>query len=80
MRDLFLKQLIYHLISMLILKEIKPSFLGLSKNKINYMYCYELYCSLSQKAAKKFASLGYPVKKIKGGLKAWKEHAYPIEK
>ncbi len=57
----------------------QSEFPGLSKNKINYLYCYELLCSLSQKAAKKFAIFGYPVKEVKGGFKAWKDHAYPIE-
>ena len=58
----------------------QTDFPGLSKDKINYVYCYELLCNLSQKAAKKFASLGYPVKEIKGGLKSYEEHLYPIEK
>jgi len=58
----------------------QTEFPGLSKNKINYLYCYELLCDLSQKAAKKFASQGYPVKEVKGGFKAWEEHNYPIEK
>ena len=58
----------------------QKDFPGLSKDKINYVYCYELLCNLSQKAAKKFASLGYPVKEIRGGLKYYKKHLYPIEK
>lgn len=52
----------------------------LSKTKINYLYCYELLCDLSLKAAKKFASLGYPVKELKGGFKAWQDHDFKIEK
>jgi rhodanese-related sulfurtransferase len=58
----------------------QAEFPGLSKDKINYVYCYELLCNLSQKAAKKFASLGYPVKDVKGGFKAWEEHNYPVKK
>lgn len=58
----------------------QTEFPGLSKNRMNYLYCYELLCNLSQKAARKFASLGYPVKEVKGGFKAWEEHNYPIEK
>ncbi len=58
----------------------QTEFPGLSKDKINYLYCYELLCNLSQKAAKKFASLGYPVKEVEGGFKAWEEHDYPVEK
>lgn len=58
----------------------QTDFPGLSKDKINYLYCYELLCNLSQKAGKKFASLGYPVKEIRGGFKSYEEHSYPIEK
>jgi len=58
----------------------QTEFPGLSKDKINYLYCYELLCNLSQKAAKKFAALGYPVKEVEGGFKAWEEHDYPVEK
>lgn len=58
----------------------EQEFPGLKKDKLNYVYCYELLCNLSQKACRKFASLGYPVKDIKGGFKSWKEHNYPIEK
>lgn len=58
----------------------QTEFPGLSKTRFNYVYCYELLCNLSQKAAKKFASLGYPVKDIKGGFKAWEEHNYSVEK
>ena len=59
---------------------VQTEFPGLSKDKINYLYCYELFCNLSQKAAKKFASLGYPVKEVKGGFEAWKDHDYPVQK
>ncbi|MEM7174975.1 MAG: rhodanese-like domain-containing protein [Chlamydiota bacterium] len=58
----------------------QKNFPGLLKDKFNYVYCYELLCNLSQKAAKKFASLGYPVKEIKGGFKSYEEHSYPVEK
>ena len=58
----------------------QTDFPGLQTDKMNYLYCYELLCNLSQKAAKKFASLGYPVKEVKGGFKSWQEHDYPIEK
>lgn len=58
----------------------ETEFPGLRKDGFNYVYCYEHLCNLSQKAAKKFASLGYPVKEIVGGFEAWKDHNYPIEK
>jgi rhodanese-related sulfurtransferase len=54
-------------------------FPGLRKDTINYVYCYQLLCNLGQLAGKKFASLGYPVKEMRGGFQAWKEQKYPIE-
>ncbi len=53
---------------------------GLEKSKIYYIYCYELSCNLSQKAAKQLALKGYRVKEVQGGFKAWKEKSLPIEK
>ena len=55
-------------------------FPGLRKNGYNYIYCYAHMCNLAQKAAKKFAGLGYPVKEAVGGFAAWQEHKYPIDK
>lgn len=58
----------------------ETNFPGLRTDGYNYVYCYALLCDLSQRAAKKFASLGYPVKEMKGGFEGWQEHHYPIEK
>ncbi|MEI7493907.1 MAG: rhodanese-like domain-containing protein [Alphaproteobacteria bacterium] len=58
----------------------QTDFSDLRKDGFNYVYCYELLCNLGQKAAKKFASLGYPSKEVKGGFQSWKDHKYPIEK
>jgi hypothetical protein len=58
----------------------QTQFPHLRKDVFNYVYCYELLCNLAQKAAKKFASLGYPSKEMKGGFQSWKEHKYPIDK
>ena len=58
----------------------QTEFPGLRKDGYNYVYCYELLCNLGQKAAKKFASLGYPAKELKGGFQSWKDHKYQIEK
>lgn len=58
----------------------ETEFSGLRKDGYNYVYCYEHLCNLAQKAAKKFASLGYPVKEMVGGFEEWKAHDYPIEK
>lgn len=58
----------------------ETEFPGLRKDAYNYVYCYESGCNLGQKAAKKFASLGYPVREVVGGYASWKDHKYPIEK
>lgn len=57
----------------------ETEFPELSKNKYAYVYCYQLLCNLGQKAAKKFASLGYPVKEIVGGFDEWKKEGNPVE-
>lgn len=54
-------------------------FTMLDKTKMHLVYCYEQYCSLSVKAARLLASYGYPVKEVKGGFKAYKDHNYPVE-
>ncbi len=58
----------------------ETEFPGLRKDGFNYVYCYELLCNLGQKAGKKFAAAGYPVKEIVGGFAAWKEKDYPIDR
>lgn len=58
----------------------EKAFSQLRKDGYNYIYCYKHLCNLAQKAAKKFASLGYPVKEMVGGFYSWKEDGYPIEK
>ncbi len=57
----------------------ETEFPGLRKDGYNYVYCYSATCNLAQKAAKKFASLGYPVKEMVGGYHTYKEHN-PVEK
>jgi len=57
----------------------ETKFPGLIKNGYNYVYCYKLLCNLAQKAAKKFATLGYPVKEMVGGFNSWQEDGYPVE-
>ncbi len=57
----------------------KKKFFGLIKDDFNYVYCYSLLCMLGQKACKKFASLGYAVKEVKGGFKSWQDYGYDIE-
>jgi len=58
----------------------EKEFKELRKDGYNYVYCYEHHCNLAQRAARKFASLGYPVKEVIGGYKEWVARGYPIEK
>ncbi|HUX80630.1 MAG TPA: rhodanese-like domain-containing protein [Alphaproteobacteria bacterium] len=58
----------------------ETKFPGLSKEKINIVYCYKHLCNLAQKAAKVFASNGYPVKEMVGGFEEWESDKYSIEK
>lgn len=57
----------------------ETEFEGLRKDGFNCIYCYTATCNLAQKAARKFASLGYPVKEIMGGFELWASHQNPIE-
>ena len=57
----------------------ETEFPELRKDGYNYIYAYSLLCMLSQKAAIKFASLGYPVKVMTGGFDSWVEWGYPIK-
>jgi len=45
----------------------------LNKEKINVIYCYDIYCKLASKAACIFADKGYPVMEMCGGFHIWKK-------
>jgi len=51
----------------------------LSKDKINVVYCYDITCHLSTKAALWLAQKGYKVKELIGGWQSWVEHELPVE-
>jgi rhodanese-related sulfurtransferase len=55
------------------------SFKGLSRDKLNVLYCYSEVCHLAAKAAVKFATGGYPVMEMDGGFAAWKDHDLEVE-
>jgi len=55
------------------------TFAGLSTNKVNVVYCYTQTCHLAPEACVRFASHGYPVKEMKGGLAAWRAAGLKIE-
>lgn len=52
---------------------------GLSKEKLNVLYCYSHVCHLAAAAAVQFAGLGYSVVEMDGGFKAWEENDLEVE-
>jgi rhodanese-related sulfurtransferase len=52
---------------------------GLSRDKINVVYCYSQQCHLAANACVAFASKSYPVMELEGGFEVWKEHELDIE-
>ena len=53
---------------------------GLSKEKLNVLYCYTQVCHLAATAAVEFTGKGYSVMEMDGGFEAWKENDLEIEK
>ncbi len=52
----------------------------LPKNKEIICYCWNVTCTLSTKAAYILAKRGYRVKELLGGIEAWKNAGFPIER
>ena len=53
---------------------------GLQKDRTNIVYCYSQQCHLAARAAAQFATQGYPVMEMEGGIDAWTEHDLETEK
>ena len=53
---------------------------GLSREKLNVVYCYTSVCHLAATAAVQFASAGFSVMEMDGGFEAWKENDLKVEK
>ena len=53
---------------------------GLSRDKLNVIYCYAHVCHLGATAAVQFAGEGFPVMEMDGGFDAWKENGLKVEK
>ncbi len=53
---------------------------GLSRDRINVLYCYSHVCHLAAKAAVLFAEYEYPVMELDGGFDEWQRSGLPIEK
>ena len=60
-------------------RSVDASFAGLSRDKVNVVYCYSAECHLAAAAAREFADNGYSVMELDGGFESWKEHNLPVE-
>ena len=60
-------------------KERWSTHTGLSKDKVNIVYCYSQVCHLAANAAREFAGNGYPVMELEGGFERWNDHNLPVE-
>lgn len=60
-------------------EDLWPTLKGLSKEKLNVLYCYAQTCHLAARAALYFAEKGFPVSEMEGGFKDYKEHDLEVE-
>lgn len=51
---------------------------GLSKDKLNVLYCYNQTCHLAAEAALELLARGYRVAEMEGGFATWEANSYPI--
>ena len=56
-----------------------PSAAGLSKEKVNVVYCYSHTCPLGGEACAKLAGEGYPVVEMDGGFEIWQASQLEVE-
>ena len=52
---------------------------GLSKDKLNVLYCYNQTCHMAAEAALELLALGYPVVEMEGGFATWEANGSPVE-
>lgn len=52
---------------------------GLSRDRMNVVYCYSRVCHLAAKAALFFAEYEYPVMELEGGFEEWHRSGLPVE-
>jgi rhodanese-related sulfurtransferase len=51
---------------------------GLSKDRLNVLYCYDQTCHLAAEAARELLAQGYPVVEMEGGFAAWEAKSLPV--
>ena len=52
---------------------------GLSKDKLNILYCYNQPCHMAAEAALELLAQGYPVVEMEGGFATWEANGYKVE-
>lgn len=60
-------------------EELDKNLDKLSKDKTTVVYCYDIVCYLSAKAALELAKKGYKVKELEGGYDSWTERNLKVE-
>jgi rhodanese-related sulfurtransferase len=55
------------------------TFKGLSKDRVNIVYCYSTVCQISTRAAKYFVEHDFPTIQLSGGIEEWKNNELPVE-
>ena len=53
---------------------------GLSREKLNVLYCYAHVCHLAATAAVQFAERGFSVMEMDGGFEAWQANDLKVDK
>lgn len=60
-------------------EELDKNLDKLSKDKTTVVYCYDIVCHLSARAALELAKKGYKVKELIGGYDSWTERNLQVE-
>ncbi len=47
---------------------------GLTRDKVNFIYCYSQQCHLAARACAFFAARGFSVVEMEGGMAAWRDY------
>ena len=60
-------------------REQWDTFTGLSQTRRNIMYCYTQQCHMATEACLKFASKGFRVMELEGGMEGWRQSGFQVE-
>lgn len=62
------------------LNDLENNLDKLPKDKTLIVYCWSVWCNIASRASIILLENGYKVKELQGGIGAWKELEFPIEK